>query len=124
MKNFEDKIDTMKMFAAIANFINKHNNVEIIDVHFMVYDNNLKKLKLFFDYKKCNGICRIVCNEETNKIIVYKYIDLYFDAFVVYEGTWIRADIFEKYGVSQSYAVEEIERLIDKYCKGDNELCE
>jgi hypothetical protein len=123
MKN-EYKINIIQTFTAIANFINKHNNVEIIDVDFIVCDSNLKELKLFFDYKKCNSICRIVCNAETNKIIVYKYIDLYFDSFVAYEGTWIRADIFEKYGVSQSYAIEEIERVIDKYCKGENELCE
>lgn len=124
MKKFEDKINIIQTFTAIANFINKHNNVEIIDVDFVVCDNHLKKLKLFFDYKKCNSICRIVCGAQTNRIIVYKYNDLYFDVFVAYEGIWIRGDIFKKYGVSLSYAVEEIERVIDKYCKGDNELCE
>lgn len=121
MRTFEDKINIIQTFTAIANFINKHNNVEIIDVDFVVRDSNRKELTFFFDYKKCNGICRIVCDAYTNRIIV---INLYFDSFVAYEGTWIRADIFEKYGVSQSYAVEEIERVIDKYCKGDNELCE
>ena len=124
MKKFEDKINIIQTFTAIANSINKQNNVEIIDVDFVVRDSNLKELKLFFDYKKCNSICRIVCDAETNRIIVYKYNDLYFDVFVAYEGIWIRDDIFEKYGISLSYAVEEIERVIDKYCKGDNELCE
>ena len=124
MKKFEDKINIIQMLTAIASHVNKYNSVEIIDVDFVVRDSNLKELKLFLDYKKCNSICRIVCDAETNRIIVYKYIDLYFDVFVIYEGIWIREDIFEKYGVSLSYAVEEIERVIDKYCKGDNELCE
>ena len=124
MKKFEDKINIIQMLTAVASHVNKYNSTEIIDVDFVVRDNHRKELTFFFDYKKCNGICRIVCDADTNRIIVYKYNDLYCDGFVAYEGTWIRADIFEKYGVSLSYAVEEIERVIDKYCKGDNELCE
>lgn len=121
MKKIEYKINIMQTFTAIANSINKYNNEEVIDVDFVVRDNCRKELTFFFDYKKCNGVCRVVCDADTNRIIV---INLYFDSFVAYEGIWIREDIFEKYGVSLGYAVEEIERVIDKYCKGDNELCE